>query len=181
MKTNTQHRSYKSVYVVIVYILFFLLLAGCRTAWEYGFDLKNNANHSIGWYMSLCYPDVSLPESDKKVNNGENWWSISKYASLYSGGPAYLRTEYEVIHNLNPRDTISVFIFHSDTLNKYPWETIRDNYNILVRYDLSADDIHNMEKVPWGNFYAIPFPPSEDMKNVHMWPPYEEVIAKYKE
>ena len=35
-----------------------------------------------------------------------------------------------------PKDTLSIFIFSTDTLNKYSWEEVRRDYKILRRYDL---------------------------------------------
>src|SRR5690554_3993326 len=34
-------------------------------------------------------------------------------------------------------DTMSFYLFDLDTLEKYPWETIREQYKILKRYNLS--------------------------------------------
>lgn len=53
------------------------------------------------------------------------------------------------------------------------WEGIRDDYDILVRYDLTYDNLKVLND-------TIPFPPTEAMKNMKMWPPYEEVVKKYK-
>ena len=47
---------------------------------------------------------------------------------------------------------LSVFIiFHSDTMEKYTWEEVRDGYEILKRYDLSLDDIKRLD-------YTIVYP-----------------------
>ena len=40
-------------------------------------------------------------------------------------------------------DTLSVYVFHTDTLNKYNWATISSQYKVLVRYDLSYTDVEN--------------------------------------
>lgn len=64
-----------------------------------------------------------------------------------------------------PRDTLSIFIFHTDTLNKYPWEKIRDEYKILKRYDLSFEDIKRLG-------YKVPYPPSPEMANMKMYPKF---------
>jgi hypothetical protein len=70
-----------------------------------------------------------------------------------------------------PSDTLSVFYFHVDTINKYSWEEIRQGYKVLRRYDLSIDDLYllyNKYDIP-----EIPYPPDERMKNMKMYPPYE--------
>jgi hypothetical protein len=71
-----------------------------------------------------------------------------------------------------PSDTLSIFYFHSDTLNKYSWEEIQRDYRILQRYDLSIEDIHvlyDQYDIP-----EIPYPPTEIMKNMKMYPSYEK-------
>ena len=73
-----------------------------------------------------------------------------------------------------PHDTLSVFVFHADTIRKYSWEEIRDSYNILVRYDLSERDVRSFKN------HTIPFPPTGAMRDMKMWPPYEEVMKRYE-
>jgi hypothetical protein len=55
-------------------------------------------------------------------------------------------------------------------LDAYTWEhessqTIIDNYLVLQRYDLGLEDI---QKLGW----SLPFPPTEAMKDMKMYPPY---------
>ena len=50
-----------------------------------------------------------------------------------------------------------------------PWETVREDYIILQRYDLS---IAELEKLNWTIYY----PPTEAMKDFYMYPPYEEAV-----
>ena len=73
----------------------------------------------------------------------------------------------EEIFKYLPKDTLSVYFFHPDTLAKYPWETIRKEYNILKRYDLSIEDMQLLD-------YEIAYPPTEMMKDIKMYPPYGE-------
>lgn len=65
-----------------------------------------------------------------------------------------------------PKDTMSVYFFNYDTLQHYSWETIRREYKILQRYDLSIEDLHLLDD-------NIVYPPSEAMKNMKMYPPYK--------
>ena len=68
-------------------------------------------------------------------------------------------------------DTLSVFVFHIDTLLNHSWKEIRDGYKILVRYDLSAKDLESLR----GEIY---YPPTMAMRNIKMFPPYEKVKAQ---
>ena len=163
----------------LIFILSLIIVSACRIPWRYGFSLENNTSHNLGWYLSLVYPDTSLPHDDDLVNI-ENDWDQFGPATLYFGTTSFA-SEQAVIHWLNPNDTVSIFVFHTDTLKLYPWDTIRDDYKILVRYDLSADDIHSMPLRQHLGTYLIPVPPSPQMEKMHMYPPYKEVIAKYGE
>lgn len=44
---------------------------------------------------------------------------------------------------------------------------------LLVEYHLTVKE---MEDLDWSFF----FPPNERMKDIYMWPPYEEVVAQYR-
>ena len=45
--------------------------------------------------------------------------------------------------DLIPSDTLMVYIFDSKVLKNTPWETVKANYLILKRYDLSLQDLKN--------------------------------------
>ena len=127
---------------------------------SYALYLKNNSNHSIGFYFSLggnfgtFYPDTILPTTNQYVI--PELKSENRY--IYDSG-----LEWKKIVNDLPADTLSIFIFHSDTLNKYPWEEVREGYKVLIRYDLSAEDLKKLDDV-------ITYPPSAAMEEIKMWP-----------
>jgi len=51
-----------------------------------------------------------------------------------------------------PKDIISIFVLSKDTLDKYSWDRISSDYNILMRYDL---DLEDLKKQSW----TISYPP----------------------
>lgn len=54
------------------------------------------------------------------------------------------------------------------------WKSIVENYDVLVRYDLSLNDIDCLrDDMGVATLY---YPPTPEMKYIKMWPPYEEVI-----
>lgn len=77
------------------------------------------------------YPDTTLP----------NEIPIFIEISANENKKSYLSVKYEDLFDAIPSDTLSVFMFHSDTLEKYPWNSISIHYNILKRYDLSLQDL----------------------------------------
>lgn len=132
--------------MVKILMIIFLVTNLCKcdkTAMDkkYAVYLLNNAEHSIGCYFGLggnfgtLYPDTLLPVSNQyiitEIKPG------SKY--IYDSG-----IEWEEIYSKLPQDTMSVFIFHTDTLKNDSWEEIRGNYKVLKRYDLSLDDLKRM-------------------------------------
>lgn len=45
--------------------------------------------------------------------------------------------------DLIPYDTLMVYVFDSEVLESTSWETVKANYLILKRYDLSLQDLKN--------------------------------------
>ena len=69
--------------------------------------------------------------------------------------------------NCCPLDTLMVFVFDAEQLDA-------DDHNLeealLVRYDLSLMDLKHLN-------WMLSYPPSPQMQDMKMFPPYEEVIA----
>ena len=130
----------KKMIKIILGLLLTTNLYYCERAMDkkYPVYLINNAGHSIGCYFSLggdygvLYPDTLLPTTNKYIVSEIK--SGSRY--IYDSG-----IEWVEIYSKLPKDTMSVFIFHTDTLKKYSWEEVRTGYKILKRYDLSLEDL----------------------------------------
>jgi hypothetical protein len=63
------------------------------------------------------------------------------------------------------KDTLYVFIFEEDVLANHPWADVVDKNLILQRYDLSLQDLQQLN-------WQISYPPSELMKDMKMYPPF---------
>lgn len=72
----------------------------------------------------------------------------------------------------NDTEYISFMLFDYNLLMTEDPETIAQNYMVLVRYDITLDDLNRTN-------WTLHFPPTPDMKGIHMYPPYDEVIMKY--
>lgn len=117
----------------ILFVLTIILCsASCEKLVDHGYYLKvqNNTNDTVWCYSSYNYPDTSLaeskpllqmirPESHTKLESKEKWGDVL------------------------PKDTIIVFILSKDTVDANSWEEIRNEYNILNRYDLSISDLES--------------------------------------
>jgi hypothetical protein len=133
---------------------------------KYDVNYVNNESFDLYYYVAFgygsknCYPDTTIffksPDGQLRPRSyviDANWEPIEAQIKRY-----------------NPSDTLSIYYFHPDTLAKHSWEEIQQGYKILRRYDLSIEDIHllkNKNDVP-----EIPYPPTEAMKNMKMYPPY---------
>lgn len=70
-------------------------------------------------------------------------------------------------------DTVSFFIFDVNVVDTCSWDDIVQNYWVLQRYDFTKDDLDRIR-------CQISYPPSPEMKDIRMWPPYEEAIKQSK-
>lgn len=158
--------------------------------------IRNNSGFDIFSYQAAnniwaptVYPDTLLPES---FNNKENRFfccydpeTDARTDTLGRIRPGTdgkdwcypwkrARRLYEQQFEKDfPAGYYSVIILSYESYLEKGWEGIRDDYDILVRYDLTYDNLKVLND-------TIPFPPTEAMKNMKMWPPYEEVVKKYK-
>ena len=105
---------------------------------KYAIDLQNNSNHPIYFYvaalgMEHAYPDTALQSSKPGMQSIQPGKSAAWYISL----------PFDRFFKELPKDTLSIYVFHPDTLNAYDWLIIRDQYKILKRYDLSLQDLQD--------------------------------------
>jgi len=63
------------------------------------------------------------------------------------------------------KDTLYVFIFEEDVLANHSWADVVDKNLVLQRYNLSLKDLQQLN-------WQISYPPSEQMKDMKMYPPF---------
>lgn len=102
-------------------------------------------------YSLFVPPDNKPSNWSSKINSGNYGDCFESY--FYSNGVGFIG------------DTLRVFIFSYDTLIKYDWEIIRREYRVLKRYDLTLE---NLKELNW----SITYPPTEAMKDIKQYPPY---------
>ena len=71
--------------------------------------------------------------------------------------------------SLSNTDTVRVFVLDKKQYDEIDWSTIQDQYLIMQRYDFLKADL---DALGWH----IAYPPTPEMKDIKMWPPYEEAI-----
>jgi hypothetical protein len=143
-----------------------LLTAGCTPASESChkyINFFNDYNRDVYIYCNGIYPDT-IKYHHSIVSQAH----IYKTPSGQSNNEAIRRFGKGCIEYLfqnNGNDTIMCFVFDAYILEHESSQTIKDNYLILQRYDLSLGDVKQLE-------WELPFPPTEKMKYMQMYPPY---------
>ena len=168
-----------------------MFLTGCIVDYDYYFlhTIQNNSDIDIFSYQAAnnnyaptVYPDTLLPEAYSSwygygdTNSdpsdtlgiippntfGYDWCLPFDYPRWF-----FDRGRFDKYF---PAGYYSVFILSLDAYKEKGWDGIRNDYDILVRYDLTFDDLKALKD-------TIPFPPTEKMKDMKMYPPYEEVVS----
>lgn len=126
---------------ILVVLSIILCSASCEKLVDHAYIIKiqNNSRDTIQFYESYNYPDTTIDVIKPRLK----MVYPSKYSSLESK-----KDWNEVL--VSPKDTLSIFILSKDTVDKYSWDKIRSDYNVLKRYDLSLDDL---EKQDWTITY----------------------------
>lgn len=132
-----KNQNMKSLIFLSIYILLALKCHKMGGA-KYALDIKNNSTYAIAFYVAALgiehmYPDTTLQTFKPSMQ------VILPGASA----PWYISVSFDELFKLLPRDTLSLYLFHQDTLNKYDWSAIRNGYKVLKRYDLSLSDLKN--------------------------------------
>lgn len=154
--------NHKRVKRFVIYLIIIISSQSCSSCiGKESLFIQNNSSFSISVYFnddenfSAIYPDTTISSFQEliyHVSSGEK-----KSTQLSSNWDNTFTVTV-------PNDTLSIIIFHTDTLNKYSWEEIRESYNILKRYDLSLDDLKKLN-------FIVSYPPGAGMEGIQMYPP----------
>ncbi len=180
----------KSICTFIVTIL----VTSCGLYWgeePHDLRLKNNSKQEIVFYFPSTY-DYSTNDFPCKVYPDTTisfpWWFTSGPAkpSEYVTADRGLVEGAYVVYNV---DTLSLFVLDYKLIEGKIWvEDSKDGgywrndawlkameeTDVLLRYDLSINDMNRFrDKTGMVTLY---YPPTPEMKDVKMWPPYEEAI-----
>jgi hypothetical protein len=147
-------------------ILLAMLLISCEDVWhgmcggDYLLDFHNKSTDTVYVFTMMggdTIPSVTITE------HTECWIAENTDSGVFA-----VDTPWDKLSN-----PIRMYIIDKDTMQKYDLSVILATYNILCRYDLSGNDIKQLD-------YTIPYPPPPMMKDMKMYPPYEEVIKQEK-
>lgn len=121
----------------LILFIFLAFLGGCEKLKieRHSYTVYNNSSQKIrvGVEVSI-YPDTLLPKE------------IPILSGAIQPGKAqtfYEPNTWESIFRKAPSDTLSLFIFSADTLEKYSWQEVREGYKILRRVDFDLEYLRN--------------------------------------
>ncbi len=127
----------RSIYLFFAAAIVSLLFICCHCSEEANVLVQNNSDKAIGCYISsYYYGENSLPENEPTI----------KYVKRINPGKFYYNSTID-----SPN---IVYIFNSDTLDKYSWKEIRDGNKYLGIYRLNncnlkiAPDLHYRIEYP---------------------------------
>lgn len=146
----------KTLIKIPVFALLIFILSACpkpnvENVW---FILENNSQKKI--YVLDGYVKAKI---DTTIPNLDSTALI---------GPLLLKDSKGIVRNRPIKmDSMSLFIIDADTLNKYGWKRVRSEYKIVQRYDINITDTE-LKRLE----YKLSYPPTENMKYIHMYPPY---------
>lgn len=166
-----------------------LLLTGCVIDVHYCFrtQLYNYSGHGItaivtrdNDFTPFCvdgeFPEVFFTiydgEEVKMTHTATEWILEDNEKMEIVWFPGYPEEYFKELG----RDTLTVYFFHADTLRAHPWEEIREKKQILARYDITRTEMYNLRSN--GGLFYIYYPPTPEMKEIRMWPSYDEILSQ---
>ena len=127
--------------------------------------LKNNSTDNVACFIAngleLSHPDTLLPKTRPIYHITEH---ITDSAIVLSGSGYNFSVFFEILQD----EYLSVYVFNQEEIDSLGWEEISYRNQYLVRYDLTEKDLMSLRG-------KLSYPPSEAMRNVKMWPRYEDV------
>lgn len=144
----------------------------------FSFVLQNNSDEDMYTFSStdypdiLNYPDTTIGGSTIDVDAGVPKLIKSCESAVKDMGALSLFNVNEIFFEESFRqDTLSVAYISADTVAKYGWDDVLENYRVYQRYDLSLHDFNMLKG-------RIPCPPTPEMMYIKMYPPYGTYTEK---
>jgi len=121
---------------IIQILIVFIVLLGCEhfADKQYGIRIRNHSNYSISVYGDYILPDTMLTPNYPNIRvfkQGES----NQLLATEVGDPELERFKNE---------KLTIFIFSTDTLNKYSWNEVVEGYKVLKRYEINQQDLIDM-------------------------------------
>jgi hypothetical protein len=102
--------------------------------------MVNNSNLTICSAYSFAFSDTSLWNSSPKNSIEANHLIANKgeTITLSRGGSWEVAFKDQI-----PSGKMMAYVFDNNVFNSVPWDTIKKNYMVLKRYDLTLQDLQS--------------------------------------
>ena len=169
-----------------IYIILLSLAACCcgRPDRSIKFVFENNLSIDIEFLYPRRFPyavpfawGTMYDLSPNDTTSTAAWHAHFARMSLLPNSSWPAKSGFGSIEDMSPYDTVRIFVFDARFYHLPYYEgnldEIFESEDYLCRYDLTKKDLYGL--VDFEGNIKISFPPSLDMRNVKMWPKYEEV------
>lgn len=121
---------------ILLFLIIGLVSYSCEPLYEhyYRIRIKNYSNENLYVYGKYILPDTLLENNRPELK------------LLLSGGYADITDNElnDIALEKFKTQKLSVFILSKDTVDKYEWSIIRENYLICKRYEINSQDLTEM-------------------------------------
>jgi hypothetical protein len=134
--------------VLLLLLPCFLLSSKCKKDYTppcTPLQLDNKTDRSLYVVLSYDYPDTSLNFQNPRVNPNTNRIAANSKATI---NPEPYATCMDGYFDYHPIEKISVFVFDAALVDVTPWNQIRQNYQVLKRFDLGKNEITSTLTLP---------------------------------
>ena len=101
-------------------------------------SLNNQSDKPVYMVVTYDYPDTSMNFQNPR-HQGSTYHIPAKSKESVKSEPC-IETNIEK----SPGKKISLFIFDAGVVDATPWSQVRQNYQVLKRMDLTAEEIDNL-------------------------------------
>jgi hypothetical protein len=133
--------TYKNDFMKPIYLILSCLLivnSSCHKDEELRLRVNNVSDKAIYVSWTIDYPDTSLIHTVNPTYNPQ-----IKKVEAHGVQKDYYGAPSKGLFN-DKVDTLSVFVFDAQVLETTPWDTVKANYLVLKRFDLSLDDLNKL-------------------------------------
>lgn len=127
----------------------------------YSITITNNSNDSICTFFADRYSKTQYPDTTLPIDRPALFVMKPLGGKYYHDSRVPWSREFEYL----AADTLSIYIFAAKIYKESSWPNIKDNYQILKRYDLSLSDLNKLNR-------KISFPPTSEMRSIKQFPPF---------
>lgn len=131
---------------LLAFAIFASLTISCHQTskyYDYRLKLENKTGKTIMAYNSYNYPDTSLDPTIPKGIEANNLITGPNGEITFVRGGTWETAFKDDI----PSGKMMIFVLDKDQVDHQPWDSIRQNYAVLKRFDLTLDSLraHNFK------------------------------------